>query len=201
MIQYQEINHLALATGDLEGTIRFWRDLLGMRLVLGLGRAGSRLYFFAAGGQTLIGFFQWAGVEPLPEKEHGYPASGPVGFDHVSVGVARRDDLWELRDRLDAAGFWTSEVLDHGFIHSLYSFDPNGIAIEFSWAVPGMHPARRPFLGDRDAPAEALAGPEPQPGRWPEPKARTAEADKVAYPGEGTEITEPERDLWRAAKT
>ncbi len=33
MATYTGINHLAMATGDMDVTIRFWRDLLGMRLV------------------------------------------------------------------------------------------------------------------------------------------------------------------------
>ena len=46
MIKYNGINHLAMATGDMDKTIRFWRDLLGMRLVAGLGQPGYRHYFF-----------------------------------------------------------------------------------------------------------------------------------------------------------
>ena len=34
------LNHLAMVTQDMDMTIRFWRDLLGMRLVAGLGRPG-----------------------------------------------------------------------------------------------------------------------------------------------------------------
>ena len=81
---------------------------------------------------------EWEGAEPIPEKDHGAPVKGPVAFDHVSFGVAAEDDLWNLKDRLDAAGVWVSEVVDHGFIHSIYAFDPNGIAIEFSAPVPGV---------------------------------------------------------------
>ena len=29
MPQYTGVNHLAMVTGDMDGTIRFWRDLLG----------------------------------------------------------------------------------------------------------------------------------------------------------------------------
>ena len=46
MIKYNGINHLAMATGDMDGTIRFWRDLLGMRLAAGVGQPGARHYFF-----------------------------------------------------------------------------------------------------------------------------------------------------------
>jgi catechol 2,3-dioxygenase-like lactoylglutathione lyase family enzyme len=42
MVKYTGINHLAMATRDMDTTIRFWRDLLGMRLVAGLGRPGYR---------------------------------------------------------------------------------------------------------------------------------------------------------------
>jgi len=30
MIKFNGVNHLAMATGDMDKTIRFWRDLLGM---------------------------------------------------------------------------------------------------------------------------------------------------------------------------
>jgi len=46
MIRYTGINHLAMATKDMGRTVLFWRDLLGMRLVAGLGRPGYRHYFF-----------------------------------------------------------------------------------------------------------------------------------------------------------
>ena len=36
-MRYKGVNHLAMATGDMDRTTRFWRDLLGMRLVAGLG--------------------------------------------------------------------------------------------------------------------------------------------------------------------
>lgn len=50
-IKFHGINHLAMATGDMDKTIRFWRDLLGMRLVAGLGETGYRHYFFEIRGQ------------------------------------------------------------------------------------------------------------------------------------------------------
>ncbi len=42
MVRFNGVNHLAMATGDMDMTIRFWRDLLGMRLVTGLGEPGYR---------------------------------------------------------------------------------------------------------------------------------------------------------------
>jgi catechol 2,3-dioxygenase-like lactoylglutathione lyase family enzyme len=35
MVRFNGVNHLAMATRDMDRTIRFWRDLIGMRLVAG----------------------------------------------------------------------------------------------------------------------------------------------------------------------
>jgi hypothetical protein len=82
----------------------------------GFGKPGYRHYFFEVSGNDLIALFRVAEVEPLAEKEHGYPTAGPFIFDHVSFGVETEETLWELKDRLNAAGFWVSKVIDHGFI-------------------------------------------------------------------------------------
>ena len=114
-----------------------------------------------------------------------------------SIGVGQRDELWDIKDRLDAAGFWVSEVMDLGFIESLYSFDPNGIAIEFSWPRPGVDLRRNPALvGGRTAPA-ALEGPEPQSGHWPEPAEPTEPEDRVTYSGEGGDLADPAANIWQ----
>lgn len=182
MPRYTGTHHLAFATGDMEATIRFWRDLLGMRLVYSYGRAGYRQYLFALTEQTFIAFFEWPGVEKLPQRQPGTPVAGPFAFDHVAIGVAGDEDLWDMAARLAAAGFPASDVIDHGFVHSLYSFDNNGIPIEFSSPVNGIELARQPLLADSDPPAAAREGSEPQPDRWPPP---LAEEDKILVRGEG----------------
>ena len=42
----QGINHLAFITDDMVKTIRFYRDLLGLKLSTGIGHDGFRHYFF-----------------------------------------------------------------------------------------------------------------------------------------------------------
>ncbi len=187
-MHYTGINHLAMATGNMDATIRFWRDLLGLRLVAGLGRPGYRHYFFEISPQDMIAFFEWDGVAPIPEKDHGVPVKGPYVFDHVSLGVRDRDDLWEIKDRLDAAGFWASEIIDHGFIFSLYSFDPNGIAIEFSCPVPGVDVRAHPAMADKRPSDVAREGADPVPGKWPPVTRPTPPAERRIYPGEGREL-------------
>jgi catechol 2,3-dioxygenase-like lactoylglutathione lyase family enzyme len=188
MVRYSGVNHLALATGDMHRTIRFWRDLLGMRLVAGLGKPGYRQYFFQVSDRDLVAFFEWPGVLPVEEKEHGRPAAGHFAFDHVSFGVETEDDLWELKDRIAAAGLWVSEVIDHGFIHSIYTYDPNGIPIEFSRSIPECDIVKCPVMMEQAATELAREGPEPQPGKWPGVIAPTPKQERKVYPGAGSEL-------------
>ncbi|HBO85054.1 MAG: glyoxalase [Deltaproteobacteria bacterium RBG_16_42_7] len=188
MIKFNGINHLAMTTGDMDRTIRFWRDLLGMRLVAGLGKPGYRHYFFEISENDLIAFFEWPGVNPVKEKEHGYPVNGPFIFDHVSFGVEKEDDLWELKNKLEAAGFKVSEVIDHGFIHSIYAFDPNGIPIEFSHSVEGKDVRKTPKMIDNMPSAVTKEGPDPNPVVWPKVKKPTPNSERKIYPGAGSEL-------------
>lgn len=194
MSAYTGIHHLAMATRNMDETIKFWRDILGMRLILGLGRPGYRHYFFEISPGDTIAFFEWPDVEPVEEKDHGFPVKGPFVFDHVSIGVAEKNKLWEIKQVLEKAGYWTSEVIDHGFILSLYSFDPNGIAIEFSWEVKEFDPRLNPKLLDTSPSPIALEGPEPHPGRRPEVSSPD-ESECVAYPGERDQF-ETRKNHW-----
>lgn len=201
MVRYTSINHLAMVTKDMDTTIRFWRDLLGLPMLAGLGGAHYRHYFFRISDTDMIAFFEWPGALPVPEKDHGMPVAGPVAFDHVSFGVRGDHDLWELKDRLDAAGFWASELVDHGFIHSLYAFDPNNIAIEFSAPVPGVDLCKTPRLVDKHPSPGAMEGPWPRPGQWPLPATPTPKQDRMVYPGEGREFMDESLNHWREFST
>lgn len=187
MVRVIGIHHLAFVTASLDRTIRYWRDLLGLEMRARLGAPGYRQYFFAAGERTLIAFFEWTGAEPMPEKDHGAPLRGPIDFDHVALELAGMEDLFELRDRLAAAGFWVSEAMDHGFVRSIYSFDPNGVPVEFSVTVPGADFRQVPLYTDRHPSDVALEGATQQPGAWPEQGSASPAAERVIYPGAGSE--------------
>lgn len=187
MIKFNGVNHLAMVTGDMDKTIRYWRDLLGFRLVAGLGAPGYRHYFFEISDTDLIAFFEWDGAQPVGEKDHGAPVKGPLIFDHVSFGVEKLEDLWELRDKLTAAGFWVSEMVDHGFIYSIYSFDPNHIPVEFSFSVRGDQIRKNPAMIDKRPSEITLEGADPQAGKWPDAGPPNLE-DRRIFPGAGSEF-------------
>lgn len=188
MIKFNGINHLAMATGDMDATIRFWRDLLGCRLIAGLGRPGYRHYFFELSPTDAIAFFEWNGVTPIEERPHGAPRKGPIAFDHVSFGVETMADLWEINDRLTAADLYVTEAIDHGFLISIYAYDPNGIPIEFSWNKDTENIREQPAMHDPEPCALARQGPEPQPGCWPAVTHPTPDMRKTIFPGAGSEF-------------
>jgi catechol 2,3-dioxygenase-like lactoylglutathione lyase family enzyme len=183
-MKYNGVNHIALATGKIDETIRFWRDLLGMRLIAAIGEKGNMQYFFEISECCSIAFFEWPEVEPVPEKEHGRVVTGPFAFDHIAFGLENEEELWELKDRLNAAGIWVSEVIDHGFIHSIFSFDPNGIPIEFTWNVEGIDLRKTPVIIAPSPSAAAGEGSEPQKGKWPVVEVPTLKKDRKTYAGQ-----------------
>jgi len=185
-MKFRGINHLALVTADMEKTIRFWRDLIGLRLIHGFGEGDFRQYFFEVDEQTCLAFFEWDGAEPVKRKLHGQPCSGPRVFDHVALGMNSKEEVWALKDQLEAAGFACSDMIEHDFIRSVYSFDPNGIPIEFCYEVKGQDIRREPVINDFISPPAALEGPEPQPGIWPEVTNPTPTEEQEVKPGDGS---------------
>ncbi len=185
-VQYTGVNHIALATNHMEKTVRFYRDLLGFRLAAAMGEPGFRHYFFEIDNQNALAFFEWPDVEQVPRKPHGMPVIGPFNFDHLAFGVKTADDLWLIKDKLEAAGFEVSDAIDHGICHSIYTWDPNGIPIEFAVNV-----AKRPsklIVDDKGVLPAAAEGADPQPGKWPAVTEPTPKGERIVHPGVGSNV-------------
>ena len=181
---YKGINHIALATNDMDATIRFWRDLLGMKLIAGIGKKGNRQYFLELSDSVLIAFFEWPEAEPVPDKDPGRPVKGPIIFDHLCIELTDIEQFWALKDRLTAAGIWVTEAIDNGFIYSIFSTDPNGIQLEFCCSIENRD-IRSTFRMKDPQPSDAAKeGPGPFPEKWPDVKEPTKENERKVYPGE-----------------
>ncbi len=182
-MKFNGINHIAFATNDLDKTVRFWRDLLGMKMIAGIGNKGSRQYFFEVAENSMISFFEWPHVQPVPDKDPGSPVNGPFVFDHICFEVENRDRLWELKDTMEAAEVWCTEELDNGFIHSIFSTDPNNIQLEFCYRNKSINLSREPRIVDPDPPETVQEGHEQQSGKWPAVSEFTASDERQVYPG------------------
>lgn len=126
------VNHLALITPDMDATVRFYHGVLGMRLVATLMAGPMRHYFFEIAPGNTVAFFEWQGM-PTFAKPAGSVVHQPLQFDHLSFDMPDEESLLALQERLRSAGVEVTRVVDHGFIHSIYFTDNNGIALEASY--------------------------------------------------------------------
>jgi catechol 2,3-dioxygenase-like lactoylglutathione lyase family enzyme len=157
---WRGINHLAMVTPDMDATVRFYHGVLGMRLVATTNAGPMRHYFFEIGPGNTIAFFEEKGTKTFP-KQAGVPVSFPHQFDHLAFNLPDEEALHALQRRLKEAGCEVTDVVDHGFVRSVYFTDPHGIALEASWWAidatgrPADYGDERVF-NDRD-PVPALA--------------------------------------------
>ncbi|MEO7241556.1 MAG: VOC family protein [Variovorax sp.] len=138
------IHHLALNTDDMKMTIDFYADVLGMPLVharkvppgvgVGAGNRGNppfenlRHYFFDAGGDTLVAFFEM----PKGAKQQG-DRDALAAMQHCSFTVSE-ERFGEMLQRLEKAGVPVIGPVAVGAeTWSVYFMDPNGIRLEFSY--------------------------------------------------------------------
>lgn len=184
MTKLSGIDHLAFITKDISKTIRFYRDLLQMELVAGIGHDGYRHYFFRLGdGNTQVAFFEYEGAASMKQKFPGKRTTEPIGFDHVSFSLGSRIELFDLKDRLEAADIDVHGAVDHGLFWSIYFYDPNNIPLEATWSF--MDITNAPAIVDDDPISVAAEGVKPQPNQWPEVKKPTPLEKMTATSGNG----------------
>jgi catechol 2,3-dioxygenase-like lactoylglutathione lyase family enzyme len=118
----QGVHHVALLSGDVERTIRFYQELLGFPLteiIENRDYRGSNHFFFDLGHGNLLAFFDFPGLDLGPYAE----VLG--GLHHLAISVER--GRWEqVKAKLDDAG--VEYLLESG--SSLYLRDPDGARIE-----------------------------------------------------------------------
>lgn len=135
LLQTTGTDHVTLIGSNPEETVGFYRDVLGMRLVLrqpNLDRPEVTHLFFDSGDGRLITFFVDEGRESADDQR---PGTGAV--HHLAFRIDH-DRLPEIKANLDEAGHGFSEY-DRGAFHALYTEDHNGLTIELvvdKYAIP-----------------------------------------------------------------
>lgn len=142
-VHWRGVHHLALVTPDMDATVRFWHGVLDARLVTTLATPAFKHYFFEIAPGNTVAFFEYAGAHlAMYAKPAGVPYDQASQFDHLSMHLPDEDALLRLHARLKAHGCEVTDVIDHGFLRSIYFSDPNGIALEASWWT--IDPTGRP---------------------------------------------------------
>ncbi|SNZ06381.1 Catechol 2,3-dioxygenase [Natronoarchaeum philippinense] len=122
-------DHITLIGSNEEDTIEFYRDLLGMPLVLrqpNLDDPNSTHLFFDTGDGRILTFFVQDGRQSNPQ-----PHRHRVGSVHHLSFSIDPEDFVDIKESLDDAGRGYNEF-DRGIFHSLYTRDHNGLTIELS---------------------------------------------------------------------
>jgi catechol 2,3-dioxygenase-like lactoylglutathione lyase family enzyme len=116
------LHHVAVLSGDVERTVRFYQDVLEFPLTEifeNRDYKGSNHFFFDIGNGNLLAFFDFPGLDLGPYAE----VLG--GLHHIAISV--EPDRWErLKKNLDAGGVpYQSESRT-----SIYFRDPDGTRLE-----------------------------------------------------------------------
>ncbi len=154
------VNHLALVCSDMERTIDFYSNVLGMPLVktIELPAGMGQHFFFDIGNGDSLAFFWFPGApgrapgvaSPADLPGRGEATSAVGSMNHIAFDVAP-EVIEQCVDRLRAKGIPCTDVANHDdsefgiaktphpgvFIRSVYFFDPDGILLEFAaWTRP-----------------------------------------------------------------
>lgn len=132
------VHHTARPTWKLHDTVRFYRDIMGLKVVhaitaRGWGREGHPdflHFFFDSGRGSTIAFFYYLGTERPdylePRPDHNYRST------HTAWQVDTVEELLAWKDKLEAQGIEVSPLTNHEVIDSIYFHDPNGYNIEIA---------------------------------------------------------------------
>lgn len=152
-IHVERVGHVVLKVRELERSVPFYRDVLGLREVARLEdrpalRVGAKLVFFSATGANHhdIGLLE-VGADAPSAPGHA------VGLYHVALKIGDSlDDLRAAKRHLDAQGVRILGVSDHRVSQSVYLADPDGNVIE-------VYVDADPQVWQQDPSAVASVGP------------------------------------------
>jgi catechol 2,3-dioxygenase-like lactoylglutathione lyase family enzyme len=133
------LHHWAFRCRDAEETRHFYEDILGLPLahiiqsdtVPSTGAYCPYVHiFFRMDDGAYVAFFDLGddlASDPSPNTE--------MWVNHLALRVDSVERLHDAKRKLEAAGVEVLGVTDHGFIQSIYFFDPNGIRLELTLTV------------------------------------------------------------------
>jgi len=134
------IHHSAYRCLDAEQTRWFYEDLLGLKLAAALvfeeapGTAEPVEYmhlFFEMGDGKYIAFFDAPGnaQDNSFDRKHSFDV-------HVAFEVDSEEELLAMQKRVQDGGKSCLGPVDHGFVKSVYMYDPNGLQVEITYRTP-----------------------------------------------------------------
>jgi catechol 2,3-dioxygenase-like lactoylglutathione lyase family enzyme len=130
------IHHVTVICGDVERSVDFYRNLLGMRLVKQTvnedDRGARHLFFGDEEGRpgTIVTCLEY------PELDEGTVGRGST--HHFALAVESEEELAGWHGYLRSRGIPCTDVMDRKYFKSLYLRDPDGNIVELATAGPGL---------------------------------------------------------------
>ena len=130
------IHHLTLLCKDVQRSVAFYRNLLGLRVVKQTVNADDRtarhLFFGDGEGRpgTLVTCLEY------PQLDEGRVGVGST--HHFALSVETEEELEGWRAYLTSRGVPCSEIHDRTYFKSLYLRDPDGHVVELATEGPGL---------------------------------------------------------------
>lgn len=115
------IGHVHLKVADLDRSLAFWRDVIGLQV---MQRMPQAVFLSVDGYHHHIAINTWDSAGGPP------PAPGTTGLFHVALLYPDRAALATVLARLVAAGVALDGASDHGVSEALYLRDPDGNGVE-----------------------------------------------------------------------
>lgn len=135
-MQVKELGHVVLYVRDLDRSVKFYRDVLGWRQIIGEDPLPFRAAGFSSPSNRT--HHELLLIEVGPDAAP-LPPGRRVGMYHFGLKVGDSDDeLREALATLQEHGVPLQGASDHTVTHSLYIADPDGNEIELYIDVPGV---------------------------------------------------------------
>ncbi len=116
------VGHEHLKVADLDRAIAFYRDVIGMRVMLRWGASAAFLSF--------DDYHHHLGLNTWESKDGAPPPKGHTGLYHIAFLFPDRKALGAVIDRVQSAGYKLTGAADHGVSEAVYLDDPDGNGLE-----------------------------------------------------------------------
>jgi catechol 2,3-dioxygenase-like lactoylglutathione lyase family enzyme len=142
------IHHLAIAVKDVKRSHYFYTEVMGFKLVKvvkrkAAGGGWTKHIFYDMGSGKLFAIWDLRGLEGAAIQSEAWRSGISTGLglpnwiNHIAFECEDAGELEARKQRWLDHGYHVSEV-DHDFIRSIYTFDPDGNMVEWTYKTRSL---------------------------------------------------------------